>query len=56
MKPRKEGMTREEKRVIKAAVLCWKYEPVSSVLVGYSRRWENLMKACAALQRKRRRK
>ena len=38
-----------ERAVIKAAMLCWKYEPVSSALVGYSRRWRNMMKACARL-------
>ena len=39
----------KERAVVRAAMLCWKYEPVSSALVGYSRRWRNLMKACANL-------
>ena len=39
----------KELAVVRAAMLCWKYEPVSSALVGYSRRWRNLMKACANL-------
>lgn len=47
-------MSKEEKRVIKAAMLCWKYEPVNSALVGYSRRWDRLAKACEALSKRKR--
>ena len=38
-----------EERVIRTAMLCWKYEPVSSAMIGYTKRWDNLVKACAAL-------
>lgn len=45
-----------ERAVVKKAMLCWKYEPVTSSLVGYSKRWDNLMKACARLAATKKRK
>ena len=41
-------MTKAEAAVVRAAMLCWKYEPVDSAQVGYTRRYDRLMKACAA--------
>lgn len=41
-------MTKTEQAVVRAAMLVWKYEPVSSAQVGYTRRYDNLIKACAA--------
>jgi len=51
MKPKRT--TAAEQRVVRTAMLCWKYEPVSSQLVGYSKRWNNLTKACESLARSR---
>lgn len=41
-------MTKTGKAVQRAAMLLWKYEPVNSAQVGYTRRYDNLMRACAA--------
>ena len=39
---------RTEAAVVKAAMLVWKYEPVDSAQVGYTRRYDKLVKACHA--------
>ena len=50
-------MTNTEKRVIRAAMLMWKYEPVDSRQVRHTKRFQNLMRACdlAALSKTRKR-
>ena len=34
--------------VVRTAMLVWKYEPVDSAQVGYTRRYDKLVKACHA--------
>jgi len=40
-----------ERLVILHAMRCWKFEPVNSAEVGYSRRFQKLLAACEKLDR-----
>ena len=45
-----------EQLIVRAAMILWKYEPVNSAEVGYSRRYDRLMKLCARAKREKERK
>ena len=48
---RTDELRKAEQAVIYHAMLNWRYEPVKSEDVGYSKRWDYLMRACERLAR-----
>lgn len=50
-----KSQRKAEAAVVRASMIAWKYEPVNSAEVGYSKRWDRLMKACARLSAARKR-